>query len=89
MFKTESPPDNIYKIGASLKKDVTQKTLLLGPSAASLSKIKDKYRYSIVIKCEDADGLNDILKAFIADASKDENRKYVSVSVDKNPNSLS
>ena len=77
------------KIGASLKKDATQKTLLLGPSAASLSKIKDKYRYSIVIKCEDADGLNDILKAFIADASKDENRKYVSVSVDKNPNSLS
>lgn len=64
-----------------------QKTLLLGPAASSVSKIKDKYRYRIIIKCECADGLNDILRNMQDNMQKDENSRFVSISVDKNPNS--
>ena len=60
------------------------KTLLLGPAAAGVSKIKDKYRFRIVIKCACADALNGIL----AEAVKEKDNRQISVSVDKNPNSF-
>ena len=92
--KNEKEADECAKTLASrlsikLKNECKQKTLLLGPSVASISKIKDKYRYSIAIKCEDADGLNDILKSVMSDFRLSAQSKYINVSIDKNPNSLS
>lgn len=74
------------EIGAMLEKS-GQKTLMLGPAVSSVSKIKDKYRYRIVIKCECADGLNDILRYAVDKEPKDGKSRFISVSVDKNPNS--
>lgn len=84
-----SKADRIARyIGSRLEAKIGQKTLLLGPAAAGVSKIKDKYRFCIIIKCECADGLNGILKDVLANAARGENRKLISVSVDKNPNSF-
>lgn len=75
-------------VGARLKEEVPDRTLLLGPAAAGVSKIKDKYRYRILIKCECADRLNDILSDVIENAGKGKNRNLIRVSVDKNPGSF-
>ena len=77
------------RLGTILKNKAGQKTLLLGPTPAALSKIKDKYRFIIVIKCECAYELNDILKIVTQNALKHENSKHISVLIDKNPNNLS
>ena len=42
---------------------------------------------TIVIKCECADGLNDILRYAVDKEPKDGKSRFISVSVDKNPNS--
>ena len=64
------------------------KTLILGPAKASVSKIKDKYRYRIVIKCESARALTPVLKKVIEAHTAHENRRFLSLVIDKNPNNL-
>lgn len=61
---------------------------ILGPSSAGISKIKDKYRCRIIIKCESADRLGGVLKEIIDDHMSNENSKWVSLTIDKNPISL-
>lgn len=78
--------DAAKKLDAYLKETKSQRSVMLGPSPSSVSKIKDKFRYRIVVKCENADSLNEILKEVVVDSIKE--HKYVSLSVDKNPNSL-
>ena len=69
-----------------LIKDLPQKVQILGPVPAALSKINNKYRWRILIKCMDSEKLTGILldakKAF----SNNMNYKDVSVVIDKNPN---
>jgi len=77
------------KLNIKLKNECRQKTLLLGPSVAAISKIKDKYRYGVLIKCENADGLNDILKSVMSDFMCSKYSRYITASIDKNPSSLS
>lgn len=66
--------------------ELNQKTQILGPIPAYISKIKNKYIFRILIKCENSDMLTGIL----AGAQKlcEENPIYenVSVIIDKNPN---
>lgn len=71
-------------IRARIRVAACGKTLLLGPAAAGVSKIKDKYRFRIVIKCDCADALNSILNGVIQETGNGQ----ISVSVDKNPNSF-
>ncbi len=61
---------------------------ILGPVASGIAKIKDKYRYRMVLKCEDAEKLNPILRELIDLHLQEPNRKYMSLVIDKNPNSL-
>ncbi len=61
---------------------------ILGPSAAGVSKIKDKYRWRILIKCESADRLSGILKEIMDAHAASEHSKWVSLIIDKNPASL-
>lgn len=64
------------------------KVYILGPAAAGISKIKDRYRWHILIKCECASRLNDVLREIIDEHTASENSKWVSLTIDKNPASL-
>ena len=72
---------NIAEIG---KQD--QKTQVLGPIPAYISKIKNKYIFRILIKCEDCDALTAILSNAQAECEKNTAYENVSVVIDKNPN---
>ncbi len=61
---------------------------ILGPVPASISKMNNKYRYRIIIKCEDGDKLTDRLKNAEAACRKHANYKSVAVVTDKNPNMM-
>lgn len=61
---------------------------ILGPAAAAISKIRDKYRFRILIKCENADILNDVLKEVLEDQQLHKQRRFLSLSIDKNPEKL-
>lgn len=67
-------------------KQIPQKVQVLGPIPAAISKIQNKYRYQIIMKCEDDDALGIILKK--AEEMTRENRDYegVSIVIDKSPN---
>ena len=62
-----------------------QKTQILGPIPAYISKIKNKYIFRIIIKCENADGITGILAKAQTDCGKNTAYENVSVVIDKNP----
>lgn len=66
--------------------EITQNIQVLGPIPSALSKIKNKYRWQILIKCVNDDTLNPILKC----AQEKCRMEFadVSVIIDKNPNML-
>ena len=72
---------------AGLKKQ-QQKTQLLGPIPAYISKIKNKYIYRMLIKCENSDMINETLTAAEKQCRKNANYENVSVVIDKNPNNM-
>lgn len=65
-----------------------QKIQILGPIPSSVSKIKNKYRWQILIKCTDNDGLNEILKKAYDECVNNKNYAGVSIIIDKNPNMI-
>ncbi|MBQ7573908.1 MAG: primosomal protein N' [Clostridia bacterium] len=68
--------------------DLGQRTQILGPVPDGLAKINNKYRYRIIIKCEDYDKLNGILLEAQKACKTHDNYKNVVVVIDKNPNML-
>ena len=68
--------------------DLGQRTQILGPVPDGLAKINNKYRYRIIIKCEDYDKLNGILLEAQKACKEHDNYKNVVVVIDKNPNML-
>ena len=72
---------NIQKI-----KERGQKTQILGPVPAYISRIKNKYIFKILIKCENCDGITDVLSS--AQESCEQMRQFcdVSIVIDRNPN---
>lgn len=67
-------------------KSLSQRTQILGPIPAALSKINNKYRWRILIKCENSDNLNSILVESRKKVQKNVNYKDISIVIDKNPN---
>ena len=67
-------------------KSLSQRTQILGPIPAALSKINNKYRWRILIKCENSDNLNSILVESRKKVQKNMNYKDISIVIDKNPN---
>ncbi|MBQ7985997.1 MAG: primosomal protein N' [Clostridia bacterium] len=68
--------------------EMEQKTQILGPVPAYVSKIKNKYIYRLLIKCENIDALNETLILARDKCKKNANYENISVVIDKNPNSL-
>lgn len=59
---------------------------VLGPIPAAVSKINNKYRYQIIIKCDNSDKLNDKLKTARDACFNHRDYETVTVVIDKNPN---
>lgn len=68
--------------------DTKQKTQVLGPIPSYVSKVKNKYIYRLLIKCENCDDISDILVTAQEKCRKNANYENITVVIDKNPNSL-
>ncbi len=67
-------------------KEIDENVQVLGPVASSVSKINNKYRYQMIIKCSDDDAFNERLKKAMEACRKHTDYEQVSVIIDKNPN---
>lgn len=65
-----------------------QKIQILGPVPSSVSRIKNKYRWQLIIKCEEDDELNKILKKAETACRQNKNYQAISIIIDKNPNMI-
>ncbi len=68
--------------------DTDQKTQILGPIPDAVAKMKNKYRYRIIIKCEDADKFGEMLRSAEKACKEHHNYSGVSVIIDKDPNMI-
>ncbi|MCX7842932.1 MAG: primosomal protein N' [Clostridia bacterium] len=66
-------------------KEMNASGYVLGPSRAPLSKIRNKFRWRIVIKCRDEEKLNRVLREVSDEFHKSRNKIPVELSVDLNP----
>lgn len=64
------------------------KVIVLGPMPPRISKMNNKYRYRIIIKCRNTKDFRLMMKDLLVRFSKNKDFKNVSVSVDMNPESL-
>lgn len=76
------------KNALSLLDRLEQRTMVLGPVPAYISKINNKYRYRIMIKCDDSDGINKALLKMTEAVGKNKKYERISVIIDKNSNSM-
>lgn len=68
--------------------ELKQKTQVLGPVPAYVSKVKNKYIYRLLIKCENIDGIDEFLLYAQDKCRKNTSYENISIVIDKNPNSL-
>ena len=66
-------------------KRLPMKTVILGPIAAVVAKIKNKYRWQILIKAQSAQALNHYLIQAREACTANDNYRRVSIAIDKNP----
>jgi len=69
-------------------KDIQQKTKVLGPIQAPIAKIKNKHRWQMVIKCENSDGISEILEQARLYCRKNQLYRDINIVIDKNPNGI-
>ncbi len=61
------------------------KIAILGPIPSGISKIKNKYRWQILIKCENADIINDRLLTAMDKVRSEKTYNEILIQIDKNP----
>ena len=64
---------------------IRQNIAVLGPIPSGISKIKNKYRWQIIIKCENADALNDRLTGMMTAVKKRKEFSGTVIAIDKDP----
>lgn len=69
-------------------KEADGKIQFLGPIPAYISKIKNKYIYRMIIKCENSDALSGYLSYAQEKCRKNANYENITVVIDKNPNNM-
>ena len=67
-------------------KDMQQKTQVLGPIPAAVSRINNKYRWKILIKCINSDRISVVIAEARDACRKNMNYRDISIVIDKNPN---
>lgn len=65
--------------------EIEQKTAILGPIPSGVAKIKNRYRWQILIKCDDMDAMNQRLCSARDALGADKRFSSVRVTVDKDP----
>lgn len=65
--------------------EIDPQVQILGPIPASVSKINNRYRYRMIVKCSDDDAFNKLFRKAMDICRKNENYKNVSIIIDKNP----
>ena len=65
-----------------------QNIQILGPIPSMISKIKNKYRWRIIVKSDDDDGLNENLLQAEAACRSEKSLQSVAIVIDKSPNSI-
>lgn len=65
------------------------KVIILGPMPPRVSKINNKYRYRLIIKCKNTNRFRQLMKQMLINFGKNKANKDVSIVVDINPESLS
>ncbi len=61
---------------------------ILGPVPAAITKVKNKFRWRILIKCKDANLLTEKLSSAAEECEKNNNFEKVIIVIDKNPNNI-
>ena len=64
---------------------IPEKIALLGPIPSGIPRIKNKYRWQILIKCDNADTFNDRLIGALNKVKSDDLLGDVLIQIDKNP----
>lgn len=81
-----SVSDCAKEFGAYIKKmEFSQRIDILGPIPSAVSKIKGKYRWQILIKCENADRTCIVLDEIRDKLNNNDNYKDTMIVIDKNP----
>lgn len=65
-----------------------RKIRVLGPVPSAVSKIKNKYRWQIIIKCDDSTLLTERLKKAVYECASNKSYSNISIVADKNPNMI-
>lgn len=77
-----------YAKNISKLKEQSKKIQILGPIPAAITKIKNKFRWRILIKCENADLLSAALVSAREECLKNKNYEKITIVIDKNPNTM-
>ena len=67
---------------------IEQKIIVLGPAAPKISKINNKYRKRIIIKCRNSSRFRQMISSLIKDFMKNTTESGVTVWADINPNNI-
>ncbi|MFC0558659.1 primosomal protein N' [Halalkalibacter alkalisediminis] len=73
------------KIVTFLKREVSNQTVILGPVASPLARIKDRYRYQCMIKYRNESGLRETLREIQQHFMREINQGQLQVSIDMYP----
>lgn len=88
---TDNDNDNARKAAFLFKEafgdinEITEKIAILGPIPSGVSKIKNRYRWQILIKCENSDSMNERLLKAQECVGKNNVLENVHILIDKNP----
>lgn len=66
----------------------TEKIIILGPMPPRVSKINNKYRYRIIIKCKNSRNFRKMISELLIEYGKNKKYKDVIISADMNPTNL-
>src|SRR5699024_6154301 len=87
-FDVMSLADIAEKISAHLKKKLSDRVVVLGPVAAVIPRIKDRYRYQCVVKYKRESNVRHMLARIAEHYGKQGNQGNVKVSIDMHPQRL-
>lgn len=78
----------VEKITSYLRTHLSKQSLVLGPAASPIIKIKNKYRYQCMIKYKREPNLLPVLKAILEHFHEEQMKKGLTITVDLNPFSM-
>ncbi|MGO4887834.1 primosomal protein N' [Anaerobacillus sp. MEB173] len=76
------------KITTFLKQELSNQTIVLGPIASPIPRIKDRYRYQCMIKYKTESKLSTLLKEIIVYFKREISQEQLMISIDMNPQML-